>query len=380
MFCCCFGAGCGLKTYLAGNFSTIGIVILLLLAIYFNFARGKVEKYLAVGGVGLFAGIGYSLYLGEKVAIQVAGFEYLVFKMGQMRDYTGSIIGRILPEPYSGFLCGLLLGSRDFGYELKSMFKTTGLMHIVAVSGYNITILINLIYRLFSSLGFRMRNYLTLLAILLFVLIAGGSASVVRAGLMGGLVVFGKLLGRKAYSINALVFTGWLMVLVEPGLLGDIGFQLSFAATVGLIFFSTEVESWLDKLKFMRKWPKILKEALATTLAAQIFTVPIILYHFADVSLVSPISNTLVLPFIPLAMLVGFIGLIGGIIFLPLGIVLSLATVFVMKIIIKMVEILAGLPFASLEIKNNGWVIFVYLGIVCWIIYRKVGKRDAVAQ
>lgn len=236
--------------------------------------------------------------------IQFTFLDPLEALLAEVNQSFVSSLSRVLPEPHSSYLAGLLLGARStIPLELREAFRETGTSHLTALSGFNVTIIVGAISKIFSSI------WLSIFGIFLFVLLTGASSSVLRAAIMGSLVFFARHYGY-AYNIrNALVFTAAVMVFISPTILiDDIAFQLSVLATAGLIYFTGPIER---RLKLLPRKLKI-RDAAATTLAAQIATLPLIFFYFGTVSPVAPLVNTLVLPTIPATMLFGFLAGLAG--------------------------------------------------------------------
>lgn len=229
-----------------------------------------------------------------------------------------SAVSRSLSEPHASFINGILLGSRqDMPDDLKEAFNETGTTHILAISGYNIMIvawavLAGLVYFFKRRTAF----WLSAMVIVLFVILTGASASVVRAAVMGLLLLFAQGYGRLYNPKNSIILAGATMVWLNPfALVFDIGFQLSFVAVLGLIYIYPRVD---NKLKKMPKFGN-LKEIFLMTLSAQIAVAPLLIYYFRNFSLVSLPANILILPFIPATMFLGFLSGLAGMVFLPLG-------------------------------------------------------------
>lgn len=232
----------------------------------------------------------------------------------KFKNKLENIFKENLAEPHASFLAGITLGSKSgIPEDVYEKFKATGTAHIVALSGYNISIIA---WAVMGALMFFMvaRNtsfWISIVVIVLFVLMTGASASVVRAATMGILVLIARREGRMYTAVNALVFAGALMVFLNPKILRfDVGFQLSFLATLGLIMLSPKLE---EKLKNI---PKLFgaKEALIATLSAQIFVLPLLIYQFGYFSPIGILANILILPAVPIAMFLGFTGAFAGLI------------------------------------------------------------------
>ena len=204
---------------------------------------------------------------------------------------------------------------------------------------------------LLLTIGFNRRRsfYLTILILLIYLVIIGFPASAVRATIMGFLLLWAMYLGRLTSSLSALLLTASLMLLLNPFLLkNDIGFQLSFAAVIGIIY----LKPLFDRL-FSRFSDKLsIKEAVAMTLAAQVTTFPLVVYHFKQFSLIAPVANVLIVPVLPFVLILGIIG-IGLSFLLPFlaQLVFWLLSI-IMAYLIKVVELLSGLPFAYFAIAE----------------------------
>jgi competence protein ComEC len=212
--------------------------------------------------------------------------------------------------------------------------------------------------------------WISLFGIIFFVILTGASASVVRAALMGCLVLLASQTGRASKITNALVFAAAAMLFLNPKILAfDVGFQLSFAATAGLIFLTPVLE------KYFNRWPSLsgVKESLITTLSAIIMTFPLILYNFGRISFIAPLANLLILPAIPLTMALGSIAVLGGLIYVGLGQVLAWLAWLFLSYIIKGVKILAKIPWASVQIGKIHWILLVvaYLIIGSFVWYQR---------
>ncbi|MDD5341589.1 MAG: ComEC/Rec2 family competence protein [Patescibacteria group bacterium] len=299
------------------------------------------------------------------------------FFLAEIYDFKSFFVKRlnkILSEPQSSFLAGLLIGAKkSIPADLQTAFSKTGTTHIVAVSGFNITIIVAFIAMILSTLAVPRKKsfWLVNAGLILFVVITGFQASILRAAIMGFLVLLGSFLGRLSRVTNALVLAAALMLVINPKLLVfDLGFQLSFLATLGLIYLQPLLSSLSKVENINNKFLKtVLGDYLMTTLAAIIMTTPIILYNFGKVSLVAPLANILVLPFIPLAMLLGFIAGLGGLISVALGSVMAWPVWLVLTYVIWILEKLSNLNWAYFEFsKINFWLMAsLYLALVVFI-------------
>lgn len=295
-------------------------------------------------------------------------------------DWKNKISEKIeerIPAPEAGLLSGLLLGGDNkLSQKMRDNFSRTGMTHIVAVSGYNVTIIAEYLMFLGIFLGLWRKQafWFALFGISFFIFMIGFPSSAVRAGVMGSLLLWAMKNGRLGNSTNAIVFAAATMLLINPLLLRwDIGFQLSFLATLGIIYLYPLAENYFVK----RDKAFGLSEILFLTISAQIFVLPVILLNFHNLSVISPVANVLVLPIIPLTMLLGFLALALDFIFSPLAMVFSWLAFLPLKYETLIINFLAGLQWASVEIKNFTWfgVLVLYLMLAgCIIIFRKRSK------
>lgn len=220
-------------------------------------------------------------------------------------------INKSVAEPNASYINGILLGSRqDIPDKIKEAFKRTGTTHILAISGYNIMIISWAILELLVYLSRRRTAFwISVLVIILFTILTGASSSVVRASIMGLLLLFAHGYGRLYDSKNSIIFVGAVMIFLNPfALVFDVGFQLSFLAVIGLLYVYPFLDSKLKGIPELWK----LKELTLMTISAQVVVLPLLIYYFHQFSPLSLPVNILVLPFVPYAMLLGvFTGLAG---------------------------------------------------------------------
>lgn len=282
----------------------------------------------------------------------------------RIKSILESAINTLIPSPQSGLLGGLLLGGGDrLPKDAQENFSKTGLTHVVAVSGYNVTIVAEylMIMGIFFGLWRNQAFWFSIAGIAIFVFMVGFPASAVRAGVMGALLLWATKHGRLANASNAILFSAVVMLLINPLLLRwDVGFQLSFLATLGIVRLYPLVEKYFaSKNKLMG----VIMETLFMTLCAQVFVLPVIFYNFHQLSLIAPLANVLVLPFIPLTMLLGFIMLILKLAIPPLAITFAWLSFLFLKYEIEIVNFLAELRFSSVQLGNFPWQ-----GVVAWYI------------
>lgn len=282
--------------------------------------------------------------------------------VGATHSFIDARTRAILPEPQATLLLGLLLGKNSFSDTWKTMFQQTGTSHIVAASGYNVAVVAELALLALISLGlYRKQAFpLVLLAIGFFIILAGAGAAVIRAGVMGVLALTARHIGRHTSPRNIIALTVAVMLIIEPRLLrDDVGFQLSVAATVGLILLTDRIAPFLKRIPTTFG----VRESLASTLAATISTLPITLISFGSLSVVAPLVNMLVLPFIPFAMAFGALGIIASSIIPSLGVYLALPAWTALVTMTGIIAAFAHLPFSSIPIPPSFAIFISMIGL-----------------
>jgi len=299
-----------------------------------------------------------------------------VFELRQLAERT---LRAMLPQPEAALLAGVLLGSdQDLPENVVQAFRNTGIAHIIAVSGFNVAIVSGLfVTYLGKVLRARYAAPLAILGIAAYSILTGGSPSVVRAAIMGGVGVFGPLLGRRQVGINSLAFTAGVMCLLSPQMPWDISFQLSFAATLGLVLYAEALQQgftrWLGSylagptVGRVARW---VSEFFLFTLAAQLFTLPVTAVHFQRVSISAVLINPLVLPLQPPIMILGGLALILGLAFAPVGQLVAWLCWPLLGYTIRVAELFAQLPYSQLNLGrlSPALILLYYVGLVLLIL------------
>ncbi len=280
------------------------------------------------------------------------------------------------PIPQNSIIQGVVYGDDSkMSQELKDKFNATGLSHVTAVSGGNVVIVISMITMLLLALGFWRSQafYIAFIFIWFYIALVGFPASAVRAGIMGSVAIFAQALGRQNTSWRVLVMAAALMLLQNPILLlYDIGFQLSFLASLGII----HVKPIIDY--FFRFHKNMFLDIISVTISAQIFALPIIVYNFGNISLVSIITNVLVLPTVPFIMVLGFLSSALGIFSHFLGWLFSLPTWFLVTYFIKILNLFSR-PWAVLVIDNVSWIwlviYYIAISLAVWQLQKYLRSK-----
>lgn len=333
-------------------------------------------KYLAVSNVYSICGEPQIKLIGQRQG------NYFLEKIYQFKKYLQKIIERIWVMPNSAFMAGLLLGlKKGLPLDIENDFKSTGTIHILVVSGSHLVVLAAFVRELLKNFYINRKKIFYIIAVVLifYVVLTGMSAAAIRAALLAILIMLAEKFGRPKATLNILIFSAFLMVLQNPKILVyDTGFQLSFLATVGLVYLSKPME----KIFFLLPRFFSVRNVLSQTMAAIILTNPIIWYQFGRISLIAPLANLLTVPFINGIMISGM-----GVVFLAAIIpsVGQLAGWLVMLLINFVLFInhwLASFSWASIEAPSLSayWLAAIYLiilGIIVIINKRTVPRINS---
>ncbi|HVU06558.1 MAG TPA: ComEC/Rec2 family competence protein [Candidatus Paceibacterota bacterium] len=256
-----------------------------------------------------------------------------------------------LPEPQSSFVGGLLLGEKGaLPEDVTEHFRRSGLTHILVLSGSNVTVVAESLLAAFSFLPKTAGRSAGAVSVVLFAVMTGASATTVRATIMALVHLFAEGMGRRYDVVRALVLSAFVMLVQNPRILAfDISFQLSFLATIAVIFVAPLIK---ERLSFIPERFGM-RETLSMTIGTQIFTLPFILSKMGEISVIALIPNLLVLPGVPYAMLGGFVlgmaGFIGHIIAVPFAWATNLLLVYMLKT----VDVFGSLPFATIKARGS---------------------------
>ncbi len=285
------------------------------------------------------------------------------------RQGLNESISSLLPEREAGLASGIILGEKALvSAEMVQMLKVSGTTHIIALSGYNITVILGAILLFRHKLSRRSAFFIPVSLILIFTIMTGAAPSLVRAAIMGSMPLLARFLYRESDSFVSIIFSATLMAMVNPMLpLFDIGFQLSFVAIAGIIYIAPIVGRALSVLG------DDIAGAFSETLGAQIATVPLLSYYFGLISVISPISNFIILGILPTCMALSFAMGLAGMVWHPLGVLLATPTYIILSFVNNVISWSGSLSWASttIQIENPWWILICYLAIFdLWFVFR----------
>jgi len=234
---------------------------------------------------------------------------------GEIRDRAGAALGRGMPQREAALARGFVLGEdEEVDAATSEDFRRAGLSHLLAVSGQNVALLALLAMPLLAALGMPLRTRLlwVLGLIAVYVPLAGAGPSIQRAGIMGGLSVLATLSGRRASRLYGLAFAAAVLLALEPGVAADVGWQLSFAAVLGILLLAAPLRRAILERTGERGWRRALADGAAMTIAATLATAPLIAFHFEELSTVTLVANLLALPAVAPAMWLSMLAAAAG--------------------------------------------------------------------
>ena len=315
-----------------------------------------------------------------RVKLLESGGGNLLFRLLYgLRDKGSRVIDKIFPAPENALLRGILLGDESQISPLaREAYSITGTSHIIAISGFNMAVLAGIVAHVFTRrLGAQKGSLLTIIVLLLYTIMVGAEASVMRAAFMGAFTVIASSIARRGNSLNNLGISVLLMMLINPHLPWDVGFQLSALATLGLALLMPPLRArltlWMNARfgeKFSARFSTWVGDYLLVTLVAQLSVLPLLLYHFKSFSWVFLIANPLILPVQPLVMILGLIAMTVGLISLPLGRVLAWFSWPFAAYTNRMVFWLASSFPHRLQIPrlDFAWVVLAYLVLAILVL------------
>ena len=314
--------------------------------------------------------------VASPLAIRIIASIYAV------RQRIQEIFSDLLPEPHASLTAGVVLGvHRSLAQDFERALRQTGTIHVIVASGYNVSVVAGLLMTMLGQfLNRRWVLPLAILGIILYTIMAGGEPPIIRAAIMGSLAFIAQFLGKQYHGLWVLLLTSMLMALISPLLIYDVGFQLSVAATFGILALTPTLTPLLAR--GVRLLGRNLTEDLGVTLGAQLSVLPILLVHFGSVSWISPLVNLIVVNLVPVIM--GFGGLLAGAGFLWLDMarVVALLAWVPLEAFIVVVNWFDGLPLRPISISSHSawWVAAYYALMFFWIWKSNRHPARAVIQ
>ena len=298
----------------------------------------------------------------------------------EVKHKVEDVISQTMTEPQGALDQGLLTGTRiNFTEKFEEALRRTGTTHIIAISGFNISIILAIFFAFVRrSAGYWPAIICGFLAVTIFTILTGANASIVRASIMGSLGIVAILFGRQVKIEHTIFIAAGLMIIINPLIVRfDAGFQLSFLAVLGLVYFAPKFDTWFARIPGYSKLHKSIREALSSTFAAQMLTWPVILILFGQISIIAPIINAIILPFIPMTMGLGFAAAVISMIFPLASQLVSFFPWVLLSGIVKLIEWAAQLHGAVITSYDFSpwWIIVWFVMVAIWINYYEIKNQ-----
>ncbi len=336
------------------------------------------EKYKFLVLIILLALLLASLRLVVNFSLNLENFNLFL----NLREKTLEVLTKLYPEPMASFAKGLVVGSTNtkFDSNLYSFFQKTSTSHLIAVSGFNITLIASFLNNFLKALTINRKSslILSIFLTLFFVIFIGLPVSALRAWLMYFLVVVSQLVFRPSNFKISLIFSLFLILNFTPEAIFDLSLQLSFLATFGLFYLAPILA---NKFNFKENLP-ILSKTLSETLGCYFMVLPLILYNFGTMSLIGILANLFAIPLIPIVTSLTFLTIIIYFISQNLALILAGLNSIILNFILKVIEFFGSLKFSAITgfWPNISLIIAYYLLLIALIfkdkkiygIYREV--------
>ncbi len=297
--------------------------------------------------------------IGMSTDIKVQVVDNKPSRLYAFRQLMQQRVGATIPEPYASLAIGLLTGTNDdFDTNFKHDLQSTGTTHLVAVSGYNLTIVALLLQRIGRRVNPNAGMLLALLGITGYIVLAGASPSILRGAIVAILSLFITIHGRIQHRLPLVLLSAVILSIISPlGMLYSLSWQLSFLAFAGILFLSPIITPPLERLGGE------IGASFGETLSATLMVVPLTILQFGLISPISPFVNALVLLFTPLAMGLSFFQAVVALISVAAGRLFAWMTYPILWLIVRPIQLAAELPFASISIAHFPVILF----IVCYV-------------
>ena len=331
----------------------------------------------------------YAFLYSRESEIIKRSWSYPIRKaLYQFRSHAHATLKSLYPDPEASLLSGILLGIEGgISTRMMEAFQQTGTAHIIAISGFNITLISAIFLNLMRSWLGRNAGIITAgAAICLYTILVGGDAAVVRAAIMVSISLIARLLGRQNHGYSALAAAVFVMTIFDTNILMDIGFQLSVLATLGLLFYGPLLENGFRRQaghllseQGVNKITPWVNEFFLLTFAAQLTTMPLTISCFNQIPISSFLVNPIILPVQPPIMILGGISVLLGLIFKPAGQLAAWITWPFLNLTTRTVSFFASIDSMRIPLANNSFVIMlIYCALLAagtFMVRTKAGKK-----
>lgn len=281
-----------------------------------------------------------SFFIKNYELIDVGKFNLIYF----IQDEIYKSFEKLFPKNEMGLILGMMIGeTKDISEETLNDFKNTGITHLIAVSGSNVMYVLICVQFIFNKLcGKRKSYYISIFFLIIFMLVSGASSSVIRATIMTILMILSNIFYKKSDTLMNIVVSAFILMSINPLIIYDVGFILSFGGTIGIVFLSNDFK------KIFSKFGKI-SETLATTCSAQIVLIPIMAYYFNTFSIIAVVTNLIVVPISGFITIFGFFIFLVSKIFFPIAFLISKPLYVLTHFTIFISNVFSKIPFSNVK-------------------------------
>ena len=336
-----------------------------------------------------YMGFDYSNYLKTKKILGTVNVESnnlqvishnntnaILNKIYSLKNIMKQKINELLPKETAGLCIGMLIGeTSNIEESMQEDFRDSNLSHILAVSGANVSYIIISITYIFNKMYFRKKlsKIISIILLILFMLLTGCTSSVNRACIMAILMLIAELLNRKSDVYNNLALSALILLIINPYSILDIGFQLSYMGTIGIVFLHDKIS---NVVQIKNRIIKYFFEMIIVTTCANLAIIPIMMFHFNTVSLTFYFSNVLAGPILGAVVIIGFIMFFVSLILNSLTIPIAFILNIMLKFIIKIAELTASLPISKILITTPSiWFIIIWYSTIIILYYKEKAKK-----
>lgn len=328
-------------------------------------------------------GFDYSIFLkknGIEAVMSIQGYEVNIIGKSSLNPFqkiVQALRERIeknyinsMPEQDAKFIISIILGNNVLDDDILNQFRTIGISHIISVSGMHVAVIIGFIMFILGLIKIKRYKVPIVTAIIVFyAILTGGMPPVVRSVIMASTALIGSAVGRNNNPVNSISFAAFVILIANPLMLYDIGFQLSFISTLAILYFYKPVKERLSELNSK------LRDLIAVTIAAQIGTIPLTMYYFHSISVVSILSNIIIVPITDICVILGFLSAILGLILPALALIINYANIPVVEIILYITKLINSIPYASINTVIPPLYIIVLYYAILIIAFSGIDKK-----
>lgn len=332
-------------------------------------------------------GFDYSKYMysqglyGSIFVKEISDIEILCKKeLNIIQSIQNSILDsfkKLLPREHFGIILGMVIGDTFYiSDEIEDAFKNSGITHLLAVSGSNVSYIILVTKFLFDKIfGKRISNYITIVMVILFIFISGATPSVVRAGVMAIILIMSEILSKQPSILSTIATSAIIILIYNPITICDVGFILSFGGTLGIILLNDSIKNYFTKKFSILENNKVFiffLDIFTVTISAQIILLPVMCYYFNTISIISIFTNLLVGPFVGIITILGLIMYVLSLISISLAQVVSYSLYILVSIIILISKLCSKIPYANLLLPTPTLYIVIIYYLMVFKLFCKI--------